>query len=98
MIEIEGKQYTANEVAACFRYWKKYMDEQEIKDALITIDPDSIEGKWLADPDNKEKALRKSLDCLDEWADFQDEMLAYQDATIDCLVCKLVYELARKDG
>lgn len=99
-IEINGREYTEDEIRAIYEYQKREYQKEDIRYGIECVQTaEEYEGEryaeWLSDPINEEAVFNKACSLLDRWQDLQNEVLSNNDATINLLTEELARGMCR---
>lgn len=94
-IEINGREYTDDEIRAIYAYQQdKFYREDMQRGIDAVLDDGEWEGQeWLNTPASMDSVLSEAECRLDRWLDFQSEVLGLHDASISLLTEDLVREM-----
>lgn len=100
--QVNGKDYTEDEVIAIHAMWQDIQEHENIKDyielALVMIDDDRV-SEYARN--NKFHIIEQCLEDLPEWGVWQDECLSQNCLLLDYLIAdklKAMYENHKKES
>lgn len=94
MITIDGKQYSDNVAAACYRYWKDVMDKQEVEDATHTINGYPEIEKWV--DENRGSVLKALYEAIPDMNDEIEEFLGLNYKTLTDLAWGKIFNMYKE--